>query len=385
MKQATRSKISKPASTEQVTFSDGMLVTAEDLDAAMHYPLAVVQVLLRSYFGCGIVCGLELSDPLAASSAGTGRAGGAAAPQGIPAGAGNPDCPPERGFVVKIDCGVALGCDGYPIELCEPVKLDLSPDPCAPPTQAETVKYIAIRRVTASGAPQRSCGCGPSAEDAGQQCSRLRDHVLIQAFDEEALPAGICRRERVSANAAPDEAESECACMKHCRHCDRCAEPWVLLGTVRLDDDGLVQGGINDANDGGGRDGGRLYVKPIACGCDAPAGSGMSQEMLNQWEERYKGLVDRIVWLEAKFGPNSPLPPNPPTENVPAPTQNEPLPSGPIHGTVGGVRGLPVDDIVIGEVDDRLNLDVVAPQDVATRAKRTAATKKSTGAAKPKT
>ena len=41
-------KKTQPGSTEAVQFSDGMLVTAEDLGAAMRYPLSVVAPVTRA-------------------------------------------------------------------------------------------------------------------------------------------------------------------------------------------------------------------------------------------------------------------------------------------------------------------------------------------------
>ena len=46
MNQTIEWKKTQPGSTEAVQFSDGMLVTAADLTAAMGYPLSVIQVLL---------------------------------------------------------------------------------------------------------------------------------------------------------------------------------------------------------------------------------------------------------------------------------------------------------------------------------------------------
>jgi hypothetical protein len=256
MRQSTKTRFSSRASTEAVKFTDGMLVTAEDLTAAMNYPLSVAQVLWRSFFGCGIVCGLELADTTYA-----GRTGDYDDAREV-------ECPPERSFVIRVNPGVALGCDGYPIELCESVKLDLSPDRCACPIEGETVKFIAIRRTTAQETPRADCGCGGGGADPALQCSRTRDLVLVQAFDShEDLPKGICGL-RPGDPAAPDAApQSLCECMKRCPTYDRCGDPWVLLGTVRIDDEGIVAGGVNDLEDSGVADGGRRYVKPVACAC----------------------------------------------------------------------------------------------------------------------
>src|SRR3712207_7968381 len=45
---------------ERVRFHDGMLVSADDLVAATDYPVSLLQSVLRAYFGCGVVCGLDL-------------------------------------------------------------------------------------------------------------------------------------------------------------------------------------------------------------------------------------------------------------------------------------------------------------------------------------
>jgi hypothetical protein len=262
MNQIVKSKNSRPGSTEAVTFTDGMLVTAEDLNAAARYPLEVVQVLLRSYFGCGIVCGLGVKRHT------------------------NPNDDKARYFAVDIGRGVALDCQGYPIELCEEITLDFRPDPCGCPIDGEQVRYIAIRRFTAPEAPARGCGCGPAAGEPGQQCSRVRDHVLVQAFDEKHLPAGICMRPPADGDDREAD-EGICDCLTQCPDCDRCAEPWVLLATVMVDQGGVTKQGVNSAK-GVGSHGGPQQVKPIACLCDREVGS----------RKRLKELEDRIKKLE---------------------------------------------------------------------------------------
>lgn len=288
----TKSRVSRPSSTEAVQFTDGMLVTADDLQAAMHYPLSVVQVLLRSYFGCGIVCGLKVTDP------NEGR------PQDT-----RPGCEPERGYVVKVGPGVALGCDGYPIELCSELKLDLSPDPCGCPVDATETRFLAIRRERAAEPSGRGgcgggcgCDCG-SGSGSQQQCTRQRDHILVQAFP--AAPTGACmnpprsqddRGECEPADTA-DEPQGLCECMHECADCDRCAEPWVVIAILEVDGDGIVAGSINRA-DLVETEGGRRYVKPIACLCEADAARSSLQSTLN---ERYRNWEDRLGMSERRI------------------------------------------------------------------------------------
>lgn len=263
MNQITKSRSSRPASTEAVTFTDGMLVTSDDLNAAMHYPLSVVQVLLRSYLGCGIVCGLEVSDPNRDRRRND-----------------NPDCEPRRGYNVEIAPGVALGCDGYPIELCEKIRLNLAPDPCGCPIRDPVVRFIAIRRESAPEAAPRACGCGPAAGEPGQQCTRRRDHVLVEVFDSATLPKGICMQPRLEEGAHVHP--SLCECMRHCSDCDRCAEPWVLLALLEIDGDGIVAESID--RDSLVEEHGRArLVKPAACIC---AFEARLEERLQKLEKR---------------------------------------------------------------------------------------------------
>ena len=310
MKQLSMPTRSKAGSTESVRFNDGMLVTAEDLNAATRYPLDLLQVLVRSYFGCGVVCGLGL-----------GRDPDAGEPGKRPA-----DCPPEAGsFIVQVERGVALDCHGFPLELCGPLKLDLSPDPCScdePPTEL----CLAIRHVASSTAPKRGCGCcGDASDDNSQvQCSRERDHVEIRAFSPDALPDNLCRREdtqgdapkecsdaaqpAAAATAAPvagtpergardylaprPEVQDRCDCLTSCPDCGCCGEAWVLLGCVTLDKSGVRSFDLS----------GRRYVKPIECFCagrkspakelEEPAVAVEVKEMRAQMEQ-FKALADK--------------------------------------------------------------------------------------------
>ncbi len=258
-------KKTQPGSTEAVQFSDGMLVTAEDLSAAMRYPLSVAQVLFKAFFGCGIVCGLDLKTGAKAVSEQREQRN----PAGVVVHPRSPKT--DADYVLTIGRGVALGCDGYPIEVCGPLKLDLTPDPCRPEAGEKTL-FIAVRRVTAAEAAARPCGCGSAGGEPAKQCTRMRDHVLVQAFDEERdLPKELCRAAAAETPGATgtrpqDEATSLCACLRQCGESDCCGDPWVLLGTVTVSEEGL------EANLEGRRD-----VKPIACVCGAARNEAVAE------------------------------------------------------------------------------------------------------------
>ena len=289
MNQTTKIRKSEPASTEAVSFIDGMLVTADDLQAAMHYPLSVVQVLLRSYLGCGIVCGLEVTDPFAGKRP-----------------VAKPDCGPDPRWKVKIAPGVALGCDAYPIELCSEMELDLSPDPCGCPIDTPETRFIAVKRERASEPSPRGgcgcscggCGCSSCSGEPGQQCTRQRDHVLVEAFDSP--PKGACMRKpkppaELPGHCPPDDQVEDdepvglCQCLGKCSDCDRCAEPWVVIAVLKIDENGIVDGSIGDRKLVE-EEGGPVRIKPIECLCSFDR---LVSGRIEEFEKRIKELEDR--------------------------------------------------------------------------------------------
>lgn len=253
-------KKTHPGSTEAVQFTDGMLVTAEDLNQAMGYPLSVIQVLLKAYFGCGIVCGLDVKHPDEEQP----PAPDAAKETADTVRATDPDC--DRNYVLTVERGVALGCDGYPIEICGPLRLDLTPDPCRK-DHSDKEMFVAARRVTAREAAARPCGCGPAAGDPAQQCTRMRDHALVQAFDYDGLPPNLQKavhalmedNKEAEKRAPLTPGQADCEGLKQCADCACCGEPWVLLGSLVVGTGGL--GPVDRSL--------RRYVKPIACLCPA--------------------------------------------------------------------------------------------------------------------
>lgn len=246
-----------PTAMERVDFHDGQLVDADALTAAMMFPVSLLQLVLRSYLGCGIVCGLEVVRP-------------------------DEDRP-----CVRITPGVMVDCHGYPVELCREVVLDLTPDPCACDTGPRTL-CIVMRRATTQDAPRQPCACECGCGGAGgghHDCNRVRDQVLIKAVDLDRLDPV---RDHVCSNLADDPGEHpdcgkpgvpgeaailgtadeqehpDCACLMTCaERC--CAErSWVLLACITIRPaegdpcaSGYTLGSVDRA--------GRRYVKPIEC------------------------------------------------------------------------------------------------------------------------
>ncbi|MFI0237579.1 hypothetical protein [Streptomyces sp. NPDC016845] len=213
----------RPTGTDSVRFRDGMVVTAEDLDTAQRYAASLLKTVLRAYFGCGVVCGLDLRLKK-------------------PAG----DRPAT---VLVVDRGIAIDCHGYPLELCRPVELDLAPDACgygAPPDEV----FILLRRATSQEKP---CDC--ATEDEHSDCRRVREHVMVKAVTQdelEALPGDVCR--------ASEERDD-------CHGCDG-GKCWILLGSVGLDERGYCKEDQEPNLDD------RAWVNPLrASAVSSPSGS----------------------------------------------------------------------------------------------------------------
>jgi hypothetical protein len=251
---------------EAAQFHDGMVVKAEDLEAAAQYPVSLLQSVLRSYFGCGVVCGLELGlrKPLDG----------------------------EASWVVTVGGGLAMDCQGFPIELICPVQLDFTPDPCMYEPLPDRV-YIAIRRISSDEATSEPCGCTHSHEEGNKECNRLRDRALVKAFTRaqlDELTGGVCQRQHKGNHkdkghhgCADEDGEGNssdatdwCAELKNCGCCS-CDGEWVLLGTVKIDKD---EGVSHPATKG------RRWVKPVKALCGL---EGLIQR-IEELEDRVKEL-----------------------------------------------------------------------------------------------
>jgi hypothetical protein len=279
----------RPMSAESVSFKNGMIVTADDLSTAMHYPIALMQALNKAVYGCGVVCGFKLGpDPELC-----GRTG-----KCDPCDNESDDTFPN--FVVEIGRGTALDCHGLPIELCKPVRVDVSPETCGCKDKGGTV-CLFIRRVSASETPRGDC-CAPAGSPVDY--SRQRDHVLIKAFPLGEEPKHACmysgeesdghdcvgfesepcgpveetsdpgyvagatgvEDEVAVAGQNPDwdnARQKVCRCLIECDDCECCGDGWVLLGCVELCPGGIVKSSL-ECDRPYRR---RKWIKTIECLC----------------------------------------------------------------------------------------------------------------------
>lgn len=246
-----------PTSAESVAFKNGMIVTADDLHTAMTYPIQLMQAVNRAVYGCGVVCGFKLGpDPELCERP----------PELCDPCKDESDSNPMvyANSILEIGCGTAMDCAGLPIELCKPVRVELSPETCGCDGENGSM-CVLIRRVSGSEAPRGDC-CSPA--EGAIECSRSRDHVEIRAFPSDALPDDVCMRdfdtsddeECVSFSSkrrtpektagetngkqnSADEAKTDtlCDCLIDCGDCcGCCGDGWVLLGCVKLCDGKII-------------------------------------------------------------------------------------------------------------------------------------------------
>ena len=231
-------------------FADGRVVSAEDLHLAMSYPLDVFRVMMRAFFGCGIVCGLELDrdsrlDKLQEDDRVT--------------------------HTIRILPGVALDCHGHPIQLCRPLSVDLSPDPCDCGEGPKRL-CLAIKRTASEEQPRADDPCGCPTEPSRYACTRLQERVEIKLFDPDDPPSNLCWHapgpgrtpgccdEQEGDDEPPlvdPDRDTTCTCLKTCGPCECCGDSWVYLGCVEIGEKEVTPSGLRW----------RRYVKPIDCFC----------------------------------------------------------------------------------------------------------------------
>ena len=223
-------------------FSDGMIVTADDLITAVHYPLGLMRSLNRAYFGCGIVCGLTVRKHY------------------------NGDNDSSCAFKVIVERGTAIDCNGYPVYLPADCELDLTPDPCDTDLASgngnqELPKKsycIAISRTLIDESPREDSEICESTQQPKTVYSRSREAARIRIFDIDDLPRDICKQQSRPSNRSEDE-YGVCHCLKQCTDSDCCTdESWILLQCVDIDRCRLT---LTDDEE-------PVYVKPIQCYCD---------------------------------------------------------------------------------------------------------------------
>jgi hypothetical protein len=213
------------ATLQRPRYSAGLLLEADDLTAGVDYTREFLRLMLRSLFGCGVVCGLGVHAKLTCNG---------------------------RKVEITIDPGLALDCLGNPIQVpksfsmeydpeckempefiwvtacyiekcCRPKDVSCSPDDDGQIVQTRSHEGFEVRLYY--DPPECACSCAKPATKQGEVSDRCCKPEATKTTDTN--------------DAAPDAASSKvdvCACYKDhnagkCA-CD-CGCTCVVIGKIQ--------------------------------------------------------------------------------------------------------------------------------------------------------
>ena len=219
-------------------FGPGMLLRADDLDAQTTYTRDLSRLLFRSLFGCGVVCGLDVTP-------GIDKCGD---------------------LTITVNAGVALGCDGDPIYV--PKSQSVTVGDCKGDDLPDPPLWVLLCATSKCCAP-RPASCGCDDDNPSSSPTRVRDCFEIRVVSK--LPKCVCCHPAEQDDEKKDnEKENEineiqvsdswsradrCPCgpmdgcytdhyAGKCACCDDCSDDGssdcncVLLAELTVDDDG---------------------------------------------------------------------------------------------------------------------------------------------------
>ena len=135
-------------------FAPGMLLQHEDLEQLTTYTRELSRLLFRSFFGCGVVCGLEVT-PVQVCG--------------------------KRG--INVAAGLALDCSGDPVHLPNDRSLEIENECDKEPTRP---LYVLLCRTEKCCSPRTSM-CASDEDEAPSVCTRERDGFEICIVSESDL------------------------------------------------------------------------------------------------------------------------------------------------------------------------------------------------------
>ena len=169
-------KVTGPSTLARAKFGPGMLLQHDDLDQLNTYTRDLSRLMFSSLFGCGVVCGLVVS--------------------------GEENC---GKVTVDVGCGLALDCQGDPIQVSKPQRfvIDTACVANMPPTL-----WVVLRGTAKSCAP-RTAMCGADDDEAASMCTRERDCFEIRV--ERDRPGCSCGGPDPDSKATSNQS-NPCAC-----------------------------------------------------------------------------------------------------------------------------------------------------------------------------
>jgi len=216
-------------------FSPGQMLYHNDLSALAEYTQHVTQLVLRSLFGCGVVCGLCVNVSFKCNK-----------------------------LTVVVDPGVALDCEGNLIHVTKPATIVIDPECvidsfdsclwvvlrgyqkcCAPrvsmcscdedevvsaPTREQYCYEIQVR----TKPPECVCAClEPDDRDCKEMDVEIQDVADDEAPGEgEEAPGGPCQCADPQQDCYEDHYSGKCACgCAGAGECKDCCD-WILLARL---------------------------------------------------------------------------------------------------------------------------------------------------------
>jgi hypothetical protein len=166
------------SSLQRPVYSPGLLLEDEDLNAGIAYTQGLMRLMLKSLFGCGVICGLDVS--VTSSCQGT-----------------------KRKLVVAP--GIAVDGDGNLIEVTKPWGHEFGPD-CDDGWPGRLWVVLCYRE---------KC-CRPKdvtcAADGDTQSAQTRVRAGFEIAIWEKLPACTCRCTTGAEDDEPEEGDGDCGC-----------------------------------------------------------------------------------------------------------------------------------------------------------------------------
>jgi hypothetical protein len=151
-------------------FAPGMLLQHDDLDQLSTYTRDLSRLLFRSFFGCGVVCGLVVkSDPKCGQDA------------------------------IVVAAGLGLDCAGDPIYIPKDTRVTLDEN-CQP--NPNDVLWVVLCATVKCCAPRTSMCPSDDAEEETLSCTRERDGFEIRVVPERPTCACACVTDQQDAAAA---------------------------------------------------------------------------------------------------------------------------------------------------------------------------------------
>jgi hypothetical protein len=161
-------------------FGPGMLLQHEDLEQLSTYTRELSRLLFRSFFGCGVVCGLEVAPARVCGKSG-----------------------------ISVSPGLALDCSGDPVYLPAERSLEIEKDCEETPHQT---LWVILCRTEKCCSPRPSM-CASDEDETPSVCTRERDGFEICIVSD--LRKCSCRCEQPPSNYIYPDNACKCADPNH--------------------------------------------------------------------------------------------------------------------------------------------------------------------------